>query len=72
MKTKLVVVLLFFAGVFICGLSSCVNPVACFTVNVPQDSIHVNEQVFFSAACSQKADDYIWQIQSTSRYLRFV
>lgn len=64
MKIKLVAVLLFFTGAFICGLSSCVNPVACFTVNVPPDSIHVNEQVYFSAACSEKAEGYIWQVLS--------
>ena len=36
------------------------NPVACFSISVNTDSIHVNQPVIFNGECSLHASEYYW------------
>lgn len=43
------------------AINSCKNePVACFTINLPDDSLKVGKEITFDGGCSNYADSYAW------------
>ncbi len=57
-----VFLLLFLSLLFILTHESCGRkPFACFRTDVDEDSIHVNQPVIFSSACSGNAGSFFWE-----------
>ena len=65
MKKTLALLLVVTAAVAV-GLQSCGHPFACITTDIDEDSIHVNQPVTFTGACSSSADDYFWIFDDNS------
>ncbi len=56
---------IFIAGFLICFLilyQSCSKkPFACFQTDVDEDSVHVNQPITFSSACTSNGGDFFWE-----------
>ncbi len=57
------IVLILVTGLLLSLVNSCgKHPFACFTTDVPEDSIHRFQTVTFNSACSTNGDGYFWEL----------
>jgi hypothetical protein len=68
---KTVLLILFSTALYFSVQSCARKPSACFKTDIPEDSIHVNQLVTFSALCSNNAGDYFWEFYNNDDSVEF-